>query len=117
MLAPGKLSNEDLGEEEIDDMIDSLQIMKLKKAGKYSARYRNRQEYPSCNRCNASHEPHRCPANGKECFSCGGRNHFSGSKICLTKKPNEDKETPFSKVKYNEDNQRYDTAKGATKRI
>ena len=28
------------------------------------------------------HPPNRCPANGKECFTCGGRNHFSNSKAC-----------------------------------
>ena len=125
MLGTGNMSDEDMEEDEIDEMIDSLQIMKLKKAGKYSARSRNRQDYPPCNRCGSFHGPQRCPANGKECFTCGERNHFSGSKICTI--PKKTREEPYSnsrmeskeasKTRYNEETPRHNTANGATKRI
>ena len=112
------LPDEDLDEEEIDNMIDSLQIMKLKRAGKYSARNR-RQDFPPCNRCSTSHEPSRCPANGKECFTCGGENHFAGSKICsgIRKPSDEAKRTPKT-VRFDEDTHRYNPPpNGAAKRI
>ena len=124
-LATENMSDEDMEEDEIDEMIDSLQIMKLKRAGKYSARNRSRQDYPPCNRCSSFHEPQRCPANGKECFTCGGRNHFSGSKMCST--PKKTPEEPYgnsrmeskeaSKTRYNEETPRHNTVNGATKRI
>ena len=68
-------------QEEIEDMIESLQVMKLKKAGKYSNRHKG-----SCNRCNTNHQSGRCPANGKECFTCGGKNHFARASVCPGKK-------------------------------
>ena len=71
--------------DEIDGLIESLQVMKLRKAGKFSSRkQKTKSEYQknSCNNCSSDHPPNRCPANGKECFTCGGRNHFSNSKAC-----------------------------------
>lgn len=65
-------------DEEIDDLIESLQVMKLRKAGRYS----NRRKSSNCLNCSSEHAPNRCPAKGKECFTCGGRNHFSNSKAC-----------------------------------
>ena len=64
--------------EEIDDMIQSLQVMKLKKAGRYS----NRNNKKQCNRCSSEHQPERCPANGKTCFACNGKNHFARTPAC-----------------------------------
>ena len=77
-------------EDEIDSLIDTLKVMKLKKAGRYS----NRKKTPKptgivpCNNCSSEHAPHRCPANGKDCFACGGKNHFSNSKNCKKKNVN-----------------------------
>ena len=117
-LDTGMTSDEDLDDEEINNMIDSLQIMKLKRAGKYSARNRNRQDFPPCNRCNTSHEAQRCPANGKECFTCGGENHFSGSKICSgTRKPSDEAKRTSKTVRIDDDTQRYTPPSGAAKRI
>ena len=74
-------------EDEIDNLIDTLKVMKLKKAGRYSNRKKALKPSGSisCNNCSSEHAPHRCPANGKECFACGGRNHFSNSKNCKKK--------------------------------
>ena len=72
-----------INNDEIDDMIDSLQIMKLRKAGKYSGR--NKANKSTCHRCNTAHPPDRCPANGKTCFDCGGKNHFARSQVCNKK--------------------------------
>ena len=58
------LVNDQMNPEEIDQMIQTLQVMKLKKAGRYSNRYKKQQ----CNRCNSEHQPERCPANGKTCL-------------------------------------------------
>ena len=76
------IPDEEMDEEEIEDMIHTLQVMKLKKAGKYSIRFKNRN---SCTRCNSEHAPERCPANGRECFKCGGKNHFVNSQSCPKK--------------------------------
>ena len=65
---------------QIDEMMETLKVMKMKKAGKFSNR--NRKSNP-CQRCKSqAHEPNRCPSNGKTCFTCGGSNHFSGSEAC-----------------------------------
>ena len=85
-VAPNEMSVED-----IDDQIQALQVMKVKKQGRYSAksnRCRKDKEEKAklkpgdCNTCSARHIPGKCIAQGKECFTCGGRNHFSGSKAC-----------------------------------
>ena len=36
----------------------------------------------NCRNCLTEHPPGRCPANGKECFGCGGMNHFERAGIC-----------------------------------
>ena len=36
-----------------------------------------------CKRCLRNHPPKKCPAFGKECLKCGGKNHFA--KACFTK--------------------------------
>ncbi len=45
-LGTGTISDEDMDEEEIDNMIDSLQIMKMKRAGKYSVCHQNHNDSP-----------------------------------------------------------------------
>lgn len=37
----------------------------------------------SCKRCGGRHEPRQCPAYGKRCLKCNGKNHFA--KQCLSK--------------------------------
>lgn len=37
----------------------------------------------NCKRCGGKHEPMQCPAYGKRCAKCNGKNHFA--KQCLTK--------------------------------
>ena len=90
---------EEMDDEELDNLIDSLNVMKLKKAGKYSVRFKNKDS-SSCNRCLTDHPQGRCPAFGKECFTCGEKNHFSRAAICKgksVKRITEDTETkPYS---------------------
>ena len=117
-LDTGTISDEDLDEEEIDNMIDSLQIMKMKRAGKYSARHRNLQDFPPCNRCNTSHEVRRCPANGKECYTCGEQNHFTGSKICSgARKPKDNANKTPRTGRYDNDTHRHNPPNETAKRI
>ena len=79
----GDIPQEDMPPEEIDSLIESLKVMKLKKVGKYSSRVTKKNE--KCNRCLTEHPQGRCPANGKECFTCGEKNHFSRSPSCKGK--------------------------------
>lgn len=43
-----------------------------------------RKESKDCNRSGTNHAPQKCPAYGKDCHKCGGKNHFA--RCCLTKK-------------------------------
>lgn len=80
--------NDDMSENEIDDMMDTLSVMKIRKQGKYSSRPRRdppqsaQVQHTNCRSCQTEHPQGRCPAYGKECFSCGGHNHFSRSEAC-----------------------------------
>ena len=95
------LNQDNMSQEEIDEMIETLKVMKLKKAGKYSNRHKG-----SCNRCNSSHQPGRYPANGKECYTCGGKNHFARTSICPEKKTVKQISTDyFTTLKQNDSNQ------------
>lgn len=38
----------------------------------------------SCRRCGSQHKPRQCPAFGKQCSSCQGKNHFA--KQCFSKR-------------------------------
>ena len=67
-------------DDEIDNIIDALQVMKLRKPGKYSGR--KPANKLQCQRCNSSHPPERCPSNGKTCFECGQKDHFAKSLAC-----------------------------------
>ena len=86
-----RVGTRDLSMEEIDGQIQSL--MRLKKQGRYSGRpirqkneekkSEERKQTPTtCNTCSAKHIPGECRAQGKKCFTCGGRDHFSGSRAC-----------------------------------
>lgn len=81
---------EDLSEDELDRKISALTVMKLKRSGKYSVRFKNKDKdkegrydkVVKCNNCRTKHEEGRCPARGKECFTCEGSGHFSGAASC-----------------------------------
>ena len=93
-----EIGDSDMSEEELDRAIADLTIRKLKKSGKYSVRkkdapsktkttnilYQDKAE--RCRHCNTRHEPHRCPAKGKECFQCEGADHFANTPACTFKR-------------------------------
>ena len=82
LLAPGiVLEGEEISEDALDTAISNLTVMKMKKAGKYSVRHKG-GDRPSCDSCNSKHEEGRCPARGKTCFECEGKDHFAKAKIC-----------------------------------
>lgn len=66
-----------INDEETNNMIKSLHIMKLRKGEKYSAHHNHSKT--SCPHCNSSDPPEKCDANGKTCFDCGRKNHFAKS--------------------------------------
>lgn len=74
--------NDEMSATEIDQMIDTLSVMKVRKQGKYSGRPQREQPKSNCRNCITDHPQGRCPAYGKECFACGGANHFSRSEAC-----------------------------------
>ena len=78
----GKESHGGMSPDEIDTIIEDLKVMKLKKVGKYSSRAVRSNDSEECKRCITQHIQGRCPANGKSCFTCGERNHFSRAPIC-----------------------------------
>lgn len=43
-----------------------------------------------CKYCNQKHKARQCPAYGKQCKNCGGRNHFAG--VCKKPKDNDSNE-------------------------
>lgn len=99
--------NDDMSEGELDRTIAALTVRKMKKAGKYSSRKKDKERPPrrnetprrdepprrgvhfeddKCNNCTwGNHDVNRCPARGKDCFDCGGSNHFAGSPACSSK--------------------------------
>ncbi|GFN95005.1 retrovirus-related pol polyprotein from [Plakobranchus ocellatus] len=58
----------------------------------------NLNQRAACGRCGRQHGPRQCPAYGKECMKCGGRNHFA--KVCHTKPHTEGQRK--NKPKYNQ---------------
>ena len=56
--------------------------------GKKKPGYRQPSASPGrkCGKCGFSHKPNQCPAYGKTCKTCKGKNHFW--KVCKTKNPN-----------------------------
>ena len=76
---------QDMSDDEIDDMIETLSIMKIRKQGKYSGRPRTGPPKPQqnhCRNCTTEHPQGRCPARGRDCFACGGLHHFNYSEAC-----------------------------------
>ena len=67
-------------------------------SGKYSSRSNTMPPKPdskqgnnTCRNCPPPYKPHppgRCPANGKTCVVCKGRNHFAESPTCPVRQPN-----------------------------
>ena len=77
------------GEDHTDDEIEKLelelQIMKLRRSGKYSSKGTKGEE-KKCKRCNTSHSrEEECPAKGKTCYKCEGSDHFARSPVCSGK--------------------------------
>ena len=93
-----EIGDSDMSEEELDRAIADLTIRKLKKSGKYSVRKKDapsktkttnilsQDKAERCRHCNTRHEPHRCPAKGKECFQCEGADHFANTPACTFKR-------------------------------
>ena len=77
------LEGEEISEDALDAAISNLTVMKMKKAGKYSVRHKG-GDRPTCDSCSSRHEEGRCPARGKTCFDCDGKDHFAKAKICTT---------------------------------
>ena len=97
-MARQETGDTDMSEEELDKAIADLTIRKLKKSGKYLVRKREPSSKPKpivhqtqektdrCRNCNTRHDPHRCPAKGKECFQCEGSDHFANTPACPLKR-------------------------------
>ena len=49
-----------------------------------SARSREKMDSFSCKRCGTQHKPRQCPAFGKQCSNCQGKNHLA--KQCFSKR-------------------------------
>ena len=81
---------DDLDLPAIEEMIGQLQVMKIRKQGKYSSRPQRqppKSKKQGCKNCSSSHAEGRCPARGKSCFACGGHNHFVGAEACSAETP------------------------------
>ena len=79
---------EDMDESELNNLIKSLNVMKIKKAGKYSNRSnkdKEKEEQKSCSRCTTEHQPGRCPAYGKDCYTAKMNSCFNKSFYCTIK--------------------------------
>ena len=86
------LVGEESMEEEIDRLERNLQIMRLRKEGKYSSRRRGGEEQ-KCRNCDLSHEAREeCSAKGKTCYRCDGKDHFARAPACPGK-PRKSKST------------------------
>lgn len=64
--------------------VDAVQRTKPKVTYAKKKEARPKQESGNCERCGMKHAPKQCPAFGKECRKCGGKNHFA--KCCFSKK-------------------------------
>lgn len=77
------LAGEESMEEEIDRLERNLQIMRLRKEGKYSSRRRGGEEGQKCRSCDLIHEVRgECSAKGKTCYRCEGTDHFARAPAC-----------------------------------
>lgn len=64
---------------------DSAKVAVVKNTTKRNVMQKktSNDETYSCKRCGNTHEPRQCPAYGKRCSKCSGKNHFA--KQCLSK--------------------------------
>ena len=73
-------------DEDIEQLERELQIMKLRRTGKYSSKGIKGEE-KKCRKCSTSHSrEEECPAKGKTCYKCEGFDHFARSPACPGKK-------------------------------
>ncbi|XP_076830306.1 uncharacterized protein LOC143476162 isoform X2 [Brachyhypopomus gauderio] len=81
--------------------VDSVQRAKPKATSRAKKRdAKPGQESRNCGRCGMQHAPKQCPAFGKKCRKCGGKNHFarncfSKKKVQLVQKKSDSEEEPF----------------------
>ena len=80
-LEQSKAKQESLVDRKLED---DVRAVSLKKKNKKTTRV-------DCETCtNPIHAEGSCPAKGAECFGCGKRGHYSGSKACKKKKGSDD---------------------------
>lgn len=68
--------------EEADVAVNKVNV--TRKKPERQARVKQERENEECTRCGYTHEPRKCPAYGKICNDCQGKNHFS--RMCKSKK-------------------------------
>ncbi|KAL7859481.1 hypothetical protein SRHO_G00146280 [Serrasalmus rhombeus] len=62
---------------------ESARVAVVRNKVKRNNQQKNNKDATGCKRCGGKHEPRQCPAYGKRCAKCNGKNHFA--KQCLTK--------------------------------
>lgn len=62
---------------------ESAKVAVVKNKTKRNDQQKTNKDATGCKRCGGKHEPRQCPAYGKRCSKCNGKNHFA--KQCLTK--------------------------------
>ena len=63
---------------EIRDPLTEKQVLAVSTGSKYEIpRPQPDGSQFNCSKCDLKHGPRQCPAFGKTCFVCGGRNHFA----------------------------------------
>ena len=62
--------------------LEELQVHNLRKAGRYSGRYKEPEKW-KCVKCTYEHkEDGCCPAEGRNCDTCSRKGHFSQLPLC-----------------------------------
>ena len=70
--------------------LEELQVCKLRKAGRYSGRYKEPEKW-KCGKCTYEHkEDGHFPAEGRNCDTCSKEGHFSKPPLCAKTKPRVD---------------------------
>ncbi|KAI4891972.1 hypothetical protein NFI96_009139, partial [Prochilodus magdalenae] len=62
---------------------ESAKVAVVRNKMKRNDQQKTNKDTAGCKRCGGKHEPRQCPAYGKRCAKCNGKNHFA--KQCLTK--------------------------------
>lgn len=62
---------------------ESAKVAVIRNKKKRNDHQKFKNDATGCTRCGGKHEPRQCPAYGKRCAKCNGKNHFA--KQCLTK--------------------------------